>query len=264
MQNIRDSLSNQSSTILTPSAGFAHNDGLITHGYHHLVVKDEKGGVVFEEVMPNLVTTAGKAYLLNTGLAAGAAISTWFLGLIVAQSTQNTGAITSSTTALTVGSSVTTQTGQFVTIYGAGASGANLATTITTGATSTSQTVANAAGTTVSNAITVFGPTFAAADTMASHANWTEIPSADITQGTRQGITFGTTATNSITNGTAVTYNMASSLAGILYLYGVFIVSNSTLQGTTGTLFSEAVPTVGAVAVQASYTVQDTYTLTLN
>src|SRR6185437_8686361 len=255
MQKIRDSLVSKSSTILTPGAGIMHGDGLMTHGYHHLVVKNEKGIVVFDEVMTNIVTTAGKDQMLNTELAGGAQVTSWFLGLIVAQSSQNTGSMNGTNATLTVGTTVTTQTGQFVTVYGAGTSGANLASTISAGASSTTQTLTNNSATAVSNAITVFGPTFSAADTMASHANWTEIPSADITQGTRQGITFTTTATNSISNGTAVTYNMSGSLGGVLYLYGVFIASNSALQGTTGTLFSEAVPTVGAVAVQASYTV---------
>lgn len=72
----------------------------------------------------------------------------------------------------------------------------------------------------------------AAGDTMASHAGWTEITL--YSQATRPIWTPGTVTTSVDNSGSPATFSInASSTVG-----GVFLVSNSTKGGTTGTLFS--------------------------
>jgi hypothetical protein len=142
--------------------------------YRADLVRVSDGKVMDYRTGANMVPREGCQNLLAIAFNAQAQ-PTWCVGYIKQQSFQSTGAITSAGTSLTVGTSVTTVTGQQVTVFGAGASGANLVTTITAGASSTTQTVANAAGTTVSGAVTVFGPTFATTDTRATHTNWTPV-----------------------------------------------------------------------------------------
>lgn len=251
--------------LITPTLKVNTKDLYNLHyGRHTVKVKDSFGSIIRDDKIDNLVVTAGLNYLLEVGLTNGTAqITTWYIGMIIEQSHQNTASMTSGSPTLTVGTSVTVSTGQYVTVYGAGASGANLNTTVATGTTGTSITLSANAGTSVTNAIVTFGPTFAAADTMSSHTGWTEVPSADITQSTRPAWTPGTVSGGAIAAGTATTFNMASGLAGIVYLHGFFVASNNTLGGTAGTLFSEGEFTQGALAVQASYSVNDTYTISL-
>jgi len=78
----------------------------------------------------------------------------------------------------------------------------------------------------------------AAADTMASHAGWTEVVA--YSQATRPACTFGTatTANPSVISNTlsvAVFSVNATTVVG-----GAFLTTNSTKSGTTGTLFSAA------------------------
>jgi len=80
------------------------------------------------------------------------------------------------------------------------------------------------------------GTTFAAADTMSSHAGWTE--NVGYSNATRPAATFGTatTADPSVIDNSAspasFSINATSTIAG------AFLVNNSTKGGTTGTLFS--------------------------
>ena len=79
------------------------------------------------------------------------------------------------------------------------------------------------------------GTTFAAADTLASHAGWTEYTDYS---GNRGAITFGaaTLADPSvITNGTAVQFNITGAGGTVA---GAFLASVAT--GTSGILFSES------------------------
>src|ERR1700677_1995313 len=58
-----------------------HKHDLI--GVHHVVVRDARGKVVFVQDIPNIVTTAGKNYLLGAGLAGTpSAITAWYLGML--------------------------------------------------------------------------------------------------------------------------------------------------------------------------------------
>lgn len=74
----------------------------------------------------------------------------------------------------------------------------------------------------------------AAADTMASHSGWTE--SVAYSDSTRQQWSPDAAASGAITNSTAVTFNINATAT----LYGMFITSNSTKNGTTGKLWATA------------------------
>lgn len=75
------------------------------------------------------------------------------------------------------------------------------------------------------------GNTYAAADTMASHAGWNEF--TNYSQGTRQAFTPGTIANGAVDNAAArasFTITMNGTVAG------AFMVDNNTKGGSTGTL----------------------------
>ena len=57
---------------------------------------------------------------------------------------------------------------------------------------------------------------------------------------------------------------MSASLAGTVYLHGLFLVSNNTIAGTTSVLYSEGEFTQGALGVQANHIVSDTYAVSLS
>lgn len=233
------------------------------HGQHFTVIKDNTGHIIAAIPWNQLVTTAGKNYLLTTGLDSGSATTSWFVGML-AEASDTTGSCTSSSSTLTLGVSKTTTTGQPITVFGAGTSGANLVTTISSGATSTTQTLSSNCLTTVTSQVVSLGPTLAAADTMASHAGWSAIAGALITNGTWPAWTAnGVASAGSISNSSSpAVFTMGGSIS-TTYLWGLYLTSNSALTGSTGTLYSEGTFTVGAVAVGASYSVSDTYTLSL-
>lgn len=79
-------------------------------------------------------------------------------------------------------------------------------------------------------------PTFANADTSASHSGWSEY--ANYSQSTRPAWSGGTASSRSISNsGSQATFsiNGAGGTIG-----GAFLISNSTISGTTGILYGEA------------------------
>lgn len=75
---------------------------------------------------------------------------------------------------------------------------------------------------------------FAAADTMASHAGWTEFTSYD--ESTRPAWDTSAAAAGKVINATSAdfTINAAGTLKGL------FVATDSTKSGTTGTLWSTA------------------------
>lgn len=80
--------------------------------------------------------------------------------------------------------------------------------------------------------------TFAAGDTAASHAGWTE--NTAYSQATRPQATFAaaTTADPSVITNSASPATF--SINGTATIAGAFLISNSTKGGTTGILFSES------------------------
>jgi hypothetical protein len=78
-------------------------------------------------------------------------------------------------------------------------------------------------------------PTYAAGNTLASHAGWTELVPGTAYTGNRPAVTFGTstTANPSVITSTAVSYAM---LVNSTVVAGAFLCTVSS--GTSGTLFS--------------------------
>lgn len=94
----------------------------------------------------------------------------------------------------------------------------------------------------------------AAGDTMGSHAGWIE--NSDYDEATRPEWTAGTAAARSITNAVTVDFTMNSTET----IKGIFITSNNTKGGTTGTLWSTAA-FGSTVAVNDNDVLKVTYTL---
>lgn len=77
-------------------------------------------------------------------------------------------------------------------------------------------------------------PTVAAADTMASHAGWTEVTAYD--EATRVVWTDGGVSNQSVSNaGSAAEFTISANSTTV---GGAFLVSDSTKGGTTGTLYA--------------------------
>lgn len=75
--------------------------------------------------------------------------------------------------------------------------------------------------------------TVAAADTMGSHAGWTEV--TDYDEAVRQTLTMGTAASQAIDNSASVaTFTISASVT----VAGYFLTTVDTKGGTTGTLVS--------------------------
>ena len=100
-------------------------------------------------------------------------------------------------------------------------------------------------------------PTFAAADTMGSHAGWTE--NVSYGESTREVLTLGTIASGSVSNSASkasFTINAATSVSG------AFLTDSDTKSGTTGTLYSEVAFTGGTETLASADVLNVTVTLT--
>ena len=100
-------------------------------------------------------------------------------------------------------------------------------------------------------------PTIAAADTMASHAGWTE--NQAYTASTRPAVSWSAASggTKSLSSAIAFTANAAATIAGC------FLTTNSAKGGTTGTLFSAGAFTGGNKVLASGDTVNVSYSITI-
>lgn len=228
-------------------------------GKGYLLVHNSFGTLVWTSPFVNLITNVGLNYILNNALST----ATVYLGAIASNGT-NTASVSSSSTAVTLGTAASWSANQHLTIVGAGTSGANLADQASgSGSTSTSLTLSSAAGTTVSSATLIWGPTFAAGDTSSSHSGWTEVASSQVTNSTRpQWVQNGAASAQSVSNSSSSTnlFTLAST-APTQYWAGFFLIDNDTWGGTSGNLVSEFVPTAGAMPLGPSYTVSLSYSI---
>jgi hypothetical protein len=106
-------------------------------------------------------------------------------------------------------------------------------------------------------------PSYAAGDTMASHAGWAE--NTDYTQANRPTVTFGsaTVADPSVINnsGAVDVFTMNASVT----IAGAFLTSDNTKGGTAGILFSASTfQTPGARTVVSGDTLNVTYEFSLD
>jgi hypothetical protein len=99
-------------------------------------------------------------------------------------------------------------------------------------------------------------PTYNAADTMSSHAGWTEF--TGYSNATRPAPSWNAAAAGSkATTATAFNINATGTVAG------AFMTTSNTISGTTGTLFSAGNFTGGNRAVSSGDTLNVTYTASL-
>ena len=99
-------------------------------------------------------------------------------------------------------------------------------------------------------------PTYNAADTMSSHAGWSEFTS--YSEATRPAPTW-----NSASSGSKATNATSFSINGSGTVAGAFMTTNSTISGTTGTLYSAGNFSGGSRTVASGDTLNVTYTATL-
>ena len=107
------------------------------------------------------------------------------------------------------------------------------------------------------------GTTFAAGDTAASHAGWTE--NTGYSNATRPSATFGaaTTADPSVISNSASPASFNINATSVIA--GAFLISNSTKGGTTGILFSASdFQSPGDRSVVSGDTLNVTYTFNLD
>ena len=100
------------------------------------------------------------------------------------------------------------------------------------------------------------GASYTAADTMLSHATWTE--NAGYSQTARPTMAFGTatTADPSVIASTATVFSINATGT----IAGAFLTTDNTKSGTAGTLFSAGNFTVGDRSVVSGDTLNVTYT----
>lgn len=100
-------------------------------------------------------------------------------------------------------------------------------------------------------------PSFAAGDTMASHAGWTEITA--YSEGTRQALTLGSVSGQSVDNSAS---KASYSINGTATVGGAFVATDSTKGGSAGTLYGGGAFTGGDRSVASGDTLNVTVTLT--
>lgn len=105
--------------------------------------------------------------------------------------------------------------------------------------------------------ITTGTPTFAAADTMSSHAGWTE--STVYSDSVRRTLTLGTVTAKSVDNSAS---KAVFNINGSGTVGGAFVVTNSTKGGSTGTLYGGGAFTGGNRSVISGDTLNVTVTCT--
>lgn len=102
------------------------------------------------------------------------------------------------------------------------------------------------------------GTTFAAGDTMASHAGWTE--NTDYDEATRPALTLGSISAGSVNNSASkAVFTMSAGVT----IAGCFVADNNTKGGTSGTLLGAGDFTGGDRAVVDNDVLNVTVTATI-
>lgn len=223
---------------------------------YHVVARNSKGEFLWEADAENRVVTAGLNKLLDATFKTGLASPLWYVGLCGASVVD--GAITTGTANLTSASNpfASGDAGRAIIVRGAGASGADLVTTILTFTNAGAVVLANNAGTTVSGASVIWEAR--AADVMGSHTPWVE--NTNYTQSTRPAYTPGSISGGSVDNSASqaqFSINTNNTIIG-----GLFLTDNNTVGGTTGTLYGMAPFSVSFRQLNNGDTLSVTATLT--
>lgn len=106
-------------------------------------------------------------------------------------------------------------------------------------------------------------PVVAAGNTMSSHAGWTENQNYTNSPDSRPVLTMAAASSQSKTNSAnPASFSISVQSPDLQILWGVFLASNATKGGTTGSLFSAGPFTGGNKQANGGDTVSVTYTLT--
>jgi|GEM_PF-1736481 len=224
---------------------------------YQLEAHDKFGALLWRETAKNRVVTAGLNKLLDATFKTGLASPLWYIGICGpsvsdAVTTNASTTLTSATAGFAAGDA-----GRNIIVRGAGAAGADLVTTIASFTNSTTVVLGAAASASLTAVPIIFEAR--AADIMSSHAPWVE-SAAYSSPGTRPAFTPGTIAAGSVDNSgspASYTINGNNTLIG-----GLFLTDNSTISGTTGTLYGMAPFTVSFRQLNTSDTLTVTATLT--
>jgi hypothetical protein len=101
-------------------------------------------------------------------------------------------------------------------------------------------------------------PTFAAADTMASHGGWTEVAAYD--EAARQALTLGSVSGGSVSNAASKAVFTISTNSTVIG--GAFVASVNTKSGSTGILYGGGAFSGGNRTLNDDDTLSITVTLT--
>ena len=255
--------------VHAPKAKAALHDGALLEGVHHIIVRNALHQIVDVRDVENAVTVAGKNYLLGAGLAGTPAADHDLVCRHAEREPQWLGRRDRQRTDYHVfispdASFTSGDVGRNITIYSGLAGPATFEGTIIS-QTGSACVVSSNLTLNGTGLVWSIGPLLApTTDTAASHAGWTAIGTAVITNSIWPAWTAGTVASGSVNNsGSPAVITMASSIA-TQYLHGLFLTSSSALATSSGTLYSEVAFTTGALSVGSSYTITDTYTLSLS
>jgi hypothetical protein len=155
-------------------------------GRYHVVCRDADGNVKWEDDFPNLVTTIGKNFILDSALSGSAYTAAFYLGLVDGAS----------------------------------------------------------------------APTYATADTAASHAGWAENQSYGL--GTRPALSF-----SAATGGAKASTSTNFAISANATIAGCFLTTSSAKGGTAGTLISAGSFTAGSRGLLAGDQLAVTYSLSI-
>lgn len=220
----------------TGGAAIAQQGGVIGFGTRYqAVARDVNGKVLWTASAKNRIVTAGLNKFLDATLKTGLASPAWYLGLVGASISD--AAITASGTGLTSASNpwAAADASRSLIVRGAGASGADLVTTIGTYNSAGSVATGAAAGTTVSGAKAAWDAR--AGDTMASHSPWTSV--TNFSNSTRPAWTPGSISGGSVDNsGSPAVFNINADATDV---FGFFMCDDNTKAGSTGTLLGMAI-----------------------
>ncbi|MGD0229713.1 MAG: hypothetical protein ABSC19_05045 [Syntrophorhabdales bacterium] len=245
---------------LMPEGALGAGVGVALHHHYKVDFFDPDGRLYHVDEFDNTNPYAGtNAYLNNTLQAIPGSVA-WYVGLVGANSATFTGSMSASSATLTLSASGFTaaDVGSAIIVQGAGASGADLITTISAYTSGTAVTLAASASTAVSTAKVTWGPR--TGDTMASHGPWVE--AANYSNSTRPLWTpNGASTTGSISNSSSVASFTVNAQAS---LFGAFMCSNSTVGGATGTLLGMGLFSGGSQTPTSGSTVNVTITCSMS
>ncbi len=249
-----------------------HSEIIEAHGTYYVKCFDADGKLKWEDTIDNVVTTVGKNLALDTYLAGSAYTVTGpYMGLISSVGYTSpgtpfvgTGVINGYVMNITGYTSGTMVIGQLVT--GTGVTAGTYVTGLGTNPNnSTGTATVNLSQTVSSTTLTCTGVGTLATDTMSSHGDWTEAGNANAPSYTapRPTCAWSGAASGSKALSAPLAFAITSSgtVKGCFIVFGSGAVS--TIDNTSGTLYSAGLFTGGDKATVATDTISVSYTASL-